>query len=431
MAYIRLMAKASTTKSTDSADRAQPRVSRAQKSLEVQGAITASALELLDSDGVDGLALTKVAANAGLSSGPLYGRYDSAEDIALELWQSHLQPQIAKLVHEFDDFLATSATSPPQWFVDELSTPSMLTSAGVEVIAVARRHPLLLDTVRDDIDELFDQVCARNPDQAASLCSLRLSIPIGYVLLSRSTPPTRPPLNTALLQLRDALSEITTAKQISPEIPPTELPFPIPDTGDIGLDEFVSAVMEVVSRVGFEKTTAHRVARAAGHSFSSAYTHVGTKDELMHMAISKMIDQIWATGTASFLSLETDDYKSAVVALHKGLTGNANRGIRQLRTETALAMRHHADLAESGMKRLQTSLARIVDLFPEKAAKQATSAEGYWYISNASGMGVAALSLLTNQFNEMDWRPIGDLAWTLAAKTTIEPLRKLKKLPSA
>ncbi len=69
----------------------RPRVSRAQKTREVQEAITASALELLAAFGVDGLALTKIAAHAGMSNGPLYGRYDSAEDVALELWEEKLR----------------------------------------------------------------------------------------------------------------------------------------------------------------------------------------------------------------------------------------------------------------------------------------------------------------------------------------------------
>jgi AcrR family transcriptional regulator len=199
---------------------------------------------------------------------------------------------------------------------------------------------------------------------------------------------------------------------------------PAPDTGDVGLDEFVSAVMEVVARVGFEKTTAHRVARAAGHSFSSAYTHVGTKDELMHMAIGQMMAQIWQTGTASFLELGPEEYKKAIIALQNGLVAESNRPIRQLRTETTVAMRHHTDLAAAGRKRTAASLAIVSDAV-EKAYPAAAAA--FWYLTAASGIGTVSLSLLTDSFRNLDWTPVAAVAYEMAFTTTIEPLSKLSK----
>lgn len=420
---------ATRTKSSGSARSTpdRPKVSRAQKTREVQEAITASALELLAANGVDGLALTKIAAHAGMSNGPLYGRYDSAEDVALELWEEQLRDHFKRLILEFDTFASSKDLEPSEWLLQELDAPSALTAAAIEIVCVARRFPLLVDSVRDEVDSLFQHICAEHPDIPPAICSLRLTVPTGCIVTSRSVPKSRPPWKAILLRFRESALDPANLNQQGLSASPVSLSIPAPDTGDVGLDEFVSAVMEVVARVGFEKTTAHRVARAAGHSFSSAYTHVGTKDELMHMAIGQMMTQIWQTGTASFLELSPEGYKNAILALQFGLLAESNRAIRQLRTETTVAMRHHTDLAAAGRKRTAASLAIVLDAV-EKADPTATEdAAAFWYLTAANGIGTVSLSLLTDAFRNIDWTPLAALAYEMAHATTIEPLSKLSK----
>jgi AcrR family transcriptional regulator len=421
------MAKKTTNSGSPSSTPARPKVSRAQKTREVQEAITASALELLAENGVDGLALTKIAAHAGMSNGPLYGRYDSAEDVALELWEEKLRDHYKRLILEFDSFASSKDLEPSQWLLEELEAPSALTAAAVEIVAVARRFPLLVDSVRDEVEALFQNICVAHPDIPPAVCSLRLTVPTGCILTSRSVPKSRPPWKAILLRFRESALDPANLNQHGLTADPVSLSIPAPDTGDVGLDEFVYAVMEVVARVGFEKTTAHRVARAAGHSFSSAYTHVGTKDELMHMAIGQMMTQIWRTGTASFIELGPEEYKTAIIALQCGLVAESNRPIRQLRTETTVAMRHHTDLATAGRKRTAASLAIVSDAF-EKADPAATEgAAAFWYLTAASGIGTVSLSLLTDSFRNFDWTPLAAVAYEMAYATTIEPLSKLSK----
>jgi AcrR family transcriptional regulator len=362
-----------------------------------------------------------------MSNGPLYGRYDSAEDVALELWEEKLRDHYKRLILEFDSFASSKDREPSQWLLHELEAPSALTAAALEIVAVARRFPLLVDAVRDDVDSLFHQICATHPDIPPSICSLRLTVPTGCVLTSRSVPKTRPPWKAILLRFRESALDPANLNQQGLTASPVSLSTPAPNTGDVGLDEFVSAVMEVVARVGFEKTTAHRVARAAGHSFSSAYTHVGTKDELMHMAIGQMMTQIWQTGTASLLELSPEGYKNAIIALQCGLVAESNRTIRQLRTETTVAMRHHTDLAAAGRKRTAASLAIVLDAVEKADPSAIEDAAAFWYLTAASGIGTASLSLLTDSFRNIDWTPLAAVAYEMAYATTIEPLSKLSK----
>ena len=391
-----------------------PRVSRAQRNREIQDAITASALELLAGKGVDGLGLTKIAAHAGMSNGPLYGRYDSAEDVALELWETQLRDHYRSLLRDFETFINSPGTEPSEELLEELTNPSVLTSGAVEIIAVARRFPLLVDTVRSDIEATFHELQRANPGLDPSLCALLLLFPTGSVLASRWVPESHPPWRPVLLRLRRSMLDPAHQTRSSLDPAPRLVGLPIPDVGDAGFDEFVTAVMEVVARVGFERTTTHRVARAAGRSFSSAYAHVGTKDELMHRAIGQMIDQIWTTGIASIATRTPEDYVTSLVALQRGLFAPGNRAIRQLRTETLIAMRHHPDLASAGRAQTTASVARIPQEFGLNDPVSIEAAASLWYLASATGMGTAALSLLTTVFDEIDWTPMASVAQQMA-----------------
>jgi hypothetical protein len=147
----------------------------------------------------------------------------------------------------------------------------------------------------------------------------------------------------------------------------------------------------------------------------------------MHMAIGQMMTQIWRTGTASFLELSPEEYKTAIIALQIGLIAESNRPIRQLRTETTVAMRHHTDLAAAGRKRTAASLAIVLDAV-EKADPAATEdAAAFWFLTAANGIGTVSLSLLTDTFRDLDWTPVAAVAYEMAFATTIEPLSKLSK----
>jgi AcrR family transcriptional regulator len=414
------------TRAQSKPTRPERRVSRAQKTRDVDAAILASALDLLASSGVDGLALTKVAAHAGMSNGPLYGRYDSAEDIALQLWEEQLRDHFVQLIEEFSDFAATKGAPLSPRLHGELTAPGPLTNGAVEIIAVARRFPLLTDVVRSDLEKLFHTLIAKRPEAPPSLCALTLTVPTGCILHSRSIPASRPPFDSILEQFRDFTHAKGIQKQPKIEVEPVSFEMPSPDTGDIGLDKFVSAVMEVVSRVGFENATAHRISRSAGHSFSSAYTHVSSKDELMHLAITQMMNQIWQTGPGSFLHLDQTEYRRAMVSLQLGLLADSNRAVRQLRTETTIAMRHHPDLAASARKRTELAIERIIAILG-KDNPATNDATAYWHLTAASGIGSTTLGLLTQMFQGIDWTPIAIAGHELALKSTLKPLRDLAK----
>lgn len=417
------VADTSGSPSNPSAPPFLPRLSRAQKTIEVQQRIDAAALEVLSTTGVDGLALTKVATAAGLSNGPLYGRYDSGEDIALELWEGGLRRHAARLMSEVDDYTSTADSVPSEWLVEQLTTPSAETIAAAEIIAVARRFPMLAETIRNDLDHELNWLRERHPDIPFALLLTRITIPIGAVLYHGLLPTDRPPWIEALTLARDAQFHPEFWDSPSRDRDATELPVPTPDTGDVILDEFVTAVMKVVARVGFEKTSSQRVARAAGHSFSSVYAHVQSKDDLMMFAIGATIDQIVTVGDQAFIGLQGEEYLDGVVALANGLVSDTNRTMRQLRAETLVAASHHPQLGDVIRDSFRSSLDLVANLLGTDEPAVIGPVIAFWHLTRAAGMGLTVLSLNTSTLPGTNWMPYARAAQHLANTTFFDRLR--------
>jgi len=390
---------------SSSADAPQ-RVSRAQRTKNVQDNISAAALALLSTKGVDGLSLTKIAAEAGLSNGPLYGRYDSPEDVALELWEGSIRHRFHRLLDEASQFALGDAPDPSEWLLAEMAHPSAESLAVVETIAVARRFPMLAESVRAEVDSALEKIRAESPVIAFSAIYPWITLPLGAIIYSGMLPSASPPWAETLRIGRQAAIQTTDPTYVVSHPVPLELKLPHPDTGDLGLDEFVTAVMVVVSRVGYEKATAQRVARAAGHSFSSAYTHVGSKDELMTFALTAMIDQIIMTGDESFLHMTGEERFLGMIALELGIISDNYRSLRQLRAESLVAARHHKSLNEILRNRFIHSTAHIKTV---ENGDDVPLSSVFWYGSRAHGMTSLLLSLNTRLLDDVDWIPFGTM----------------------
>ena len=372
-------------------------------------------MRLLVSSGVDGLALTKIASEAGLSNGPLYGRYDSGEDIALELWEASIRDHGRRLTEEIASFLFEPVAEMSPWLRDELCRPSDLTIAHAEIVAVSRRQPLLSESIRAELDRRFADGARRFPEIPESLRSIAITFTIGMPLHRDLLPSTVGGWVETLTLCREFAADASIRNLPPRDVEPLALELPVPDTGDEVLDAFVVAVMSVVSRVGYERTTAHRVARAAGHSFSTAYGHVGSKDELMVLAIGATIAQTIAVGDVSFLQLEGDAYIDRVCALWKAMVSDAGRALRQLRVEVFLAAAHHPELGERMRRSFDESIAFLPALLGDDADPTLIDdVMVFWRLTRAVGLGQVVVSLDSPVLSDIDWTPIATGAKKLA-----------------
>ena len=390
---------------------------RRLSSAQIQERIDLAAEQVLAAEGVDGLGLTRVADVADLSNGPLYGRYDSAEDIALDLWDRKLRDHGARLQDTVDAYLFGDDPTVPDALIREFTTPSAASIGFAEVLAVARRFPILAETVRTDVEARLATTKERFPDVPDTLLGAAAMLPVGIALL-RDVIPGAPTRWERALELGRELFQPDTDWRIPDrDVPPLAVERPNPTTGDELLDGFVLAIMDVVSKVGYERATAHRIGRAAGRSFSSAYALVTSKDELMALAIGATLTEAAAIGDVTLLGLADDEYIDAVCALWSGFVDDANRSIRHLRIESFLAAAHHADLGERMRSSYQVAIDAVTAALGTDDPVVVERRIAFWQLTRAVGTGLTILSINSPVLQRVNWAQYSCAAMLLNAST--------------
>ena len=390
---------------------------RRLSSAQIQERIDLAAEQVLAAEGVDGLGLTRVADVAELSNGPLYGRYDSAEDIALDLWDRTLRDHGARLQDAVDAYLFGDDPTVPDALIREFTAPSAASIGFAEVLAVARRFPILAETVRTDVEARLATTKERFPDVPDTLLGAAAMLPVGIALL-RDVIPGAPTRWERALELGRELFQPDTDWRIPDrDVPPLAVERPNPTTGDELLDGFVLAIMDVVSKVGYERATAHRIGRAAGRSFSSAYALVTSKDELMALAIGATLTEAAAIGDVTLLGLADDEYIDAVCALWSGFVDDANRSIRHLRIESFLAAAHHADLGERMRASYQVAIDAVTAALGTDDPSLIERRLAFWQLTRAVGTGLTILSINSPVLQRVNWAQYSCAAMLLNAST--------------
>ena len=228
-------------------------------------------LQLLAESGLDGLSFSDLAQRSGLTRTPIYARYDSPEDVAVELWSDLLVDHLDHLMELNAEWYAGSGDRPSDELLAEFSAPSRQSAALIEVLAVARRFPYLQDVVAESLGRRVEAyVAASGAPRAVAVT--QLSILLGTLFLAPVVGPTvgngwalALPVAKELLTDTEAWGAPTRA------VEPVEIPLPSPTFDDEILDVFVPAIMRVISRSGYEHASANRIARETDRAFNAVY----------------------------------------------------------------------------------------------------------------------------------------------------------------
>ena len=132
-----------------------------------------AAVQEIEAVGVDRLGMSGVARRAGLTTGALYGRYESGGELAAAVWTQRIRDRhfamldraIAMIVDrtvplDLDDLAA------------ELANPSSETVVALELLGTARRIDELEEVVIPDVNQ-FLGARARGPAPAAASTARR------------------------------------------------------------------------------------------------------------------------------------------------------------------------------------------------------------------------------------------------------------------
>ena len=107
------------------------RSSRSQRSLEASAHIKREALAFLADSGADLMSTKSLAERSGISTGPIYARYDIIEDLVLDLWVETLHAEFLSILSLIRNAVNENATEREE-LARLLHTPSTKAQAIVD-----------------------------------------------------------------------------------------------------------------------------------------------------------------------------------------------------------------------------------------------------------------------------------------------------------
>lgn len=385
---------------------ASAKAERARRSQETSDLILAEAAGLLAEQGLDRCSAIALAQRCGMSTGPIYSRYDTPEDVAVDLWQHALDPALAGLL-DLLSHAAKNSDSAIEQLAAELTRPRPVTAAICELVAVARRYPQLAEQIRGDLVSRLRAHCAAQPELPPAMAIGQVSFFLGGVMLAPVVAPEPTSRWRVALGLIAELGEDTAARGVAPvDSRATVMPMPEPTAGDPLQDDLAKAVMAVVARVGYERATATRIARQAQRGFSTFYGHFASKDECLVSVVTALIDQIIGISVRGFVGAGREEFIAASVANARGLVADENRENRHLRVETMIAARHYPEIADVAGRLYAAVQAEIEQALGANApAVSRERANAYWALVRSNSIGMSLLATATPFLDDVDWTP--------------------------
>ena len=331
--------------------RMAPQTRQSERSRQTDMKVAGSAANAVRRDGVDQLALTRVASDAGYSSGVIYARCDDRSELMVLAWEKSFWPALSPVI---DDALTAMTarditaldSSLARW--GELCAEDAVPDIGsaVEVIAAARRDEVIAEVVHHDINALLERHGAGPGTGGAQreLMVLTTAMLLGTPLLNSALPAGSdvaidPVFLLHLFARRDA--ELTPVTQEAP----AGNGFVRPRTGDEVRDALIDATEYVTARSGVHRATVSRIARRAGVSVGAIYGLYDNKETLVLDCVSVLHPPQAARDIAAFADLTAERFRSVIGANLRTFLSPERSLWRLFRIECLVAARHSPPLA--------------------------------------------------------------------------------------
>jgi AcrR family transcriptional regulator len=316
------------------------------------GRILDAALVEIDAAGVDALGMSQVARRAGLTTGALYARYESASELAAAAWTARVRDAHFALLDRVAEavFAHPERDAPdPDALEDvarELGSPALETRVAIELLTTARRVDELQEVVLPDVHEWLrmHRAHARAIDRHRRARMLYL-LTMAWGILLRVAPEGED------LDWRPVLARFQWACA-QPAVSPHGRVRPRRDepvraaTGDPVQDALIESVAAVVARVGLERATVSRIARRAGLTSGAIYGRYSSKEALLEQAVLTLVATWFSDHLVGYKRVDDPDRATAASQIFAGYLGEPHREWRLFRVEAQLAARHHRAIAD-------------------------------------------------------------------------------------
>ena len=369
--------------------------------------VAMSAANAVRRDGFDQMALTRVASDAGYSSGVIYARCDDRSELMVLAWQKSFWPELSSVLEagitavlERDVARLNDSIDSWQRLCDPASVPDI--GSAVEVIIAARRDEVLGEVVHGDINTLLASHGAGPGDTGPvrELVLFTVATFLGSALLNSVTSADSELVidPTFILHL---LANRTVHERPAEMSPAESTDFERPRTGDDLRDSLIDATEYVIARAGVHRATVSRIARRAGVSVGAIYGLYENKESLVLDCVSVLHPPQAMRDIVGWSAMQYETFRSTMGANLRMYLSHGQNLWRMFRIESLVAARHTPALArmleEFGHDYVESLLGRMpIEIIPSVPAR-------------GTMVGVAVLATVDPTVQSLDWQwvPIG------------------------
>jgi len=367
-----------------------------------------AAVRVLDEFGVDGVTARRVADRAGLSTGAVYGRFESVDEVLVAVWLERLRTVVhaglMRSIHYSDPAPEDRPSEVPESF------DPVAERLGALFIALAPRHDVLAEVICPEVDGWFHEM-GIGPDQSADRRARRGAAIAAYfgAMLNSCVSDALNPDWGVCLRWWDS-SRINESP-----LPPRAFSVPSSytltvNTGNDENNALIASTAAVIARSGVAGTTLTRIARHAGLPRTAVYSHYDSRDELVRETVFAMsASEEFVRGAATALGVPHGMASAATFFLDP-----SNRAWRRRTIEPFLAADTDEALAATLVRAMQESEALLVRMLGPADLESQYVVRQLWRFISVLALGSFVVPEVSSVFEGIDWRialsPIVDLA---------------------
>lgn len=386
---------------------------QSEKSRQTDLKVAQSAANAIRTVGVDQMALTRVAANAGFSSGVIYARCDDRSELVVLAWEKSFWPMLSEIM----GLLIDSVISQNNQNIERISAlfesaisddavPDL--GSAMEIIVSSRRDEVVAEVIQRDIAGMLDDFGVGPSTDGANRQTVvsAISTLFGAALLnsvygSKILAPIDP---TTLFELFSGSIKTPTkpSRQSGPVKDAT--PYVFPSTHDDIRDALISASEYVIARSGVHKATVSRIARRAGVSVGAIYGLYENKESLVSDCLEVLFPPQSIRDAKDWARVFTaENQRDMVTEILTTYMSGSFKQWRQFRLECLIAARHSIDVAQQLETYASHARSMIIDA-AKRAPQNATIRPDTGMSARASVIGLSILEIVDPTIQLLDWR---------------------------
>lgn len=386
---------------------------QSEKSRQTDAKVAHSAARAVRTVGVDQMALTRVAADAGFSSGAIYARCDDRSELVVMAWEKSFWPMLSAILEPLVDSTLTNDVSLVNRVCSLFESASAHDAvpdigSAMEIIVASRRDEVIAEVVQRDIIALLDDRGVGPSTDGANRQAVvsALSTLFGAALLNSvyATTDASAIDPKALLEMFTRAVRTASKPAKAPGSIPVPQPYEFPSTHDEIRDALISASEYVIARSGVHRATVSRIARRAGVSVGAIYGLYENKDSLVADCLEVLFPpQLAQDGKSWAQVFTTTDQRAKVTEILTQYMSPSYSQWRRFRLECLIAARHSPSIARqvgTYAAANQQALLRASQAAPPHAGIRPETGLS----ARASVLGLSILEIVDPTICNLDWR---------------------------